>query len=474
MHRLVLVAVGGLVLFGCSSEAQPESPSSTSAAPIPASAEASTVKSEADAAGLDDVSDELVEMARVDQQERSHFGDPDAEPWNDEERTARLVEIVDEYGWPTPDLVGDEASSAAWLIVQHSDEDPGFQQRVLSLLMEQVPDFPRKGQQVALLTDRVAANTGKPQVYGSQVGCFEDQPVPRPKLAEPERVGALREQVGLEPLEIYLRRFDQHCSDQAQIPIDAGCPSVPGATHLLWPGGVILVGELHGTNESPAFVDALTCVVLSFDFEVNIGLEIPDEETQTIEAFLASDGGPDARRDLLSGSFWSSGVADGRQSTAILELLDSLRRRIATGAPIDVVLLDSADAEDRDVAMADKLLAAVARSPERVTVALTGNIHSRGERGASFDPDYEPMGYLVKQALDVRSVFALDVRHSGGKAWTCTPEASCGAHTFLSATPADVDRGEALAVVDLFAYPNSDGFDGTYFVGNITPAEPAA
>lgn len=211
-----------------------------------------------------------------------------------------------------------------------------------------------------------------------------------------------------------MKRFHQHCTDQARIPVEAGCPSVPGATLLLVPGGVILVGELHGTSESPAFVDALTCVALSFELELTIGLEIPDEEANAIGAFLASDGGPGARNEMLSGSFWSSKVADGRQSAAMLKLLDSLRRHIAQGAALDVVLLDSAGVADRDVAMADQLLAAVAASPDRVAIVLTGNVHNRGVLGVSFDPGYEPMGYLVKQALDERSVLALDVRHTGG------------------------------------------------------------
>jgi hypothetical protein len=412
-------------------------------------------------------------MARVDQEERSHFGEADAEPWHDAERTARLIEIVDEYGWPTPDLFGDEATSAAWLIVQHSDADPEFQQRVLSLLTEQVPDYPGKSQQVALLTDRVATNTDQPQVYGSQIGCMADQPVPSPDVAEPDRVDLLRSQAELEPLDAYLARFDQHCAEQAQIPIEAGCESVPGATLLLVPDPVILVGELHGTMESPAFVEALTCIALSYEHEVTVGLEIPDDETRSIMAFLASDGGPDARRELLSGSFWASEVADGRQSIAMLELLDGLRRHIADGAPLDLVLLDSTDASDRDAAMADRLHGAVEDSPDGVMIALTGNLHNRRVRGVSFDPDYEPMGYLLKQALTGKSVFALDVRYSGGTALNCTSDGSCGPHALAGNTADDVTLSNAIASVDIFAAPNTDGYDGTYYVGTLSPAAPA-
>ncbi len=168
-----------------------------------------------------------MEMAEADQAERTHFGEIDAAPWHDEARTARLIEIVDEYGWPSPDLVGDDASSAALLITQHSDANPEFQQRVLTLLTNGQNNMAtREG--VALLTDRVAANTNRPQKYGSQTGCMDGQPVPRPDLAEPEQVDQLRSQVGLEPLETYLARFEQHCADLERLPIEAGCQPVMG------------------------------------------------------------------------------------------------------------------------------------------------------------------------------------------------------------------------------------------------------
>ena len=39
----------------------------------------------------------------------------------DRQNTARMRENVEEYGWPTNDLVRRRASSAAWILVQHDD-----------------------------------------------------------------------------------------------------------------------------------------------------------------------------------------------------------------------------------------------------------------------------------------------------------------------------------------------------------------
>jgi hypothetical protein len=53
---------------------------------------------------------------------------------DDRARTERLKWIIAQYGWPTFDLVGEDGADAAWLIAQHSDLDPEFQQEALNLI----------------------------------------------------------------------------------------------------------------------------------------------------------------------------------------------------------------------------------------------------------------------------------------------------------------------------------------------------
>ena len=52
----------------------------------------------------------------------------------DRQHTKELEKIVDKIGWPTPELVGSDGSSAAWLLAQHADLNPEFQKYVLTLL----------------------------------------------------------------------------------------------------------------------------------------------------------------------------------------------------------------------------------------------------------------------------------------------------------------------------------------------------
>jgi hypothetical protein len=44
----------------------------------------------------------------------------------DAENLPWLKRVIAEVGWPGKSLVGDEGASAAWLLVQHADQDPAF------------------------------------------------------------------------------------------------------------------------------------------------------------------------------------------------------------------------------------------------------------------------------------------------------------------------------------------------------------
>jgi hypothetical protein len=147
---------------------------------------------------------ELLAMMKQDQAERT---DPNA-VWHDRERTDRLREIVAAHGWPGSDLVGADGATAAWVIAQHSDHDPAFQQEVLELMRSAVDAGLADVTELAYLADRVAVNTGGKQTYGTQVGgCVDGVAQPAP-LEDPDGVDERRAEVGLEPLAEYLATFE--------------------------------------------------------------------------------------------------------------------------------------------------------------------------------------------------------------------------------------------------------------------------
>lgn len=154
---------------------------------------------------------ELVDMQETDQADRT--GAP-VEEWDDDARTARLAEIIDEHGWPTRSLVGDDGATAAWVIAQHSDLDVEFQERALELMRQAVDDGEADPTELAYLEDRVALNQGRPQTYGTQIGCVDGRAEPA-ELADPDRVEELREEVGLQPLEDYLAELGPACEAEA-------------------------------------------------------------------------------------------------------------------------------------------------------------------------------------------------------------------------------------------------------------------
>jgi uncharacterized protein DUF6624 len=153
---------------------------------------------------------ELLAMLAADQKDRS---DPNAGVGGDQERTERLGEIVDRYGWPTRTLVGEDGATAAWVIAQHSDLDPTFQRRMLGLMREASAAGEADLGDLAYLTDRVAANAGQPQTYGTQGGCGPDGKPSLAPLAEPDRVDRLRAEAGLPTLEAYLGELAEVCAE---------------------------------------------------------------------------------------------------------------------------------------------------------------------------------------------------------------------------------------------------------------------
>jgi hypothetical protein len=250
------------------------------------------------------------------------------------------------------------------------------------------------------------------------------------------------------------------------------CRPVPGIDRLISSGAIILVGEIHGTEESPAFFTDLVCGALSSANSVTVALEIPREEGPRIDAFLGSPGVADDRRALLAGPFWQRDYQDGRSSRAYLTLLDALRRWREAGLPLRVVLLDNEERTPgrlRDSLMAERIEKAARAASRDLVLALTGNLHARLAVGTPWDERFEPMGYLLSKALPERRVTALDVATSGGSAWTCTgaEASSCQARS-LRGRAADDARG--VVVRDQV---NESGYHGTYAVGPITASPPA-
>jgi hypothetical protein len=160
------------------------------------------------------LADELTAMAAADHRSSLHANSDDpAEQLAWRRLTARhgdrLSEIMDEYGWPRADMVGEDAARAAWLIAQHADRQLDVQRRALKLMRQAVSAGSASPRELAFLRDRTLVNEGRKQICGTQIAGVKDgAPVPWP-CEEPERMDELRAEVGIEPFDEYVAKFSK-------------------------------------------------------------------------------------------------------------------------------------------------------------------------------------------------------------------------------------------------------------------------
>lgn len=97
--------------------------------------------------------------------------------------------------WPTRSVVGAAGVRAVWLLAQR---DTALQRAVLHRMMESGPDEALAAD-VAVLEDRVRLQSGRKQLYGSQLRVVDGRLVPAP-IEDSAHVDMRRDAAGLPPL----------------------------------------------------------------------------------------------------------------------------------------------------------------------------------------------------------------------------------------------------------------------------------
>lgn len=120
------------------------------------------------------IAKELLEMAQHDIKVREELlregklspgYNPDMERVH-KKNAERLDEIINSIGYPVKSIVGEQASQAAWLIVQHAISMPIFMKKCYALISEAGDGI--SPQYFAFLHDRICYFEGRPQRYGTQ------------------------------------------------------------------------------------------------------------------------------------------------------------------------------------------------------------------------------------------------------------------------------------------------------------------
>jgi len=120
----------------------------------------------------------------------------------------RLQELFAQHGLPKVVEVGLRGIHNFWMMVQHCDVDPQFQEEVL-ITMQRDSAYQRSEyrKEMAYLTDRVLKNTGRAQRYGTQLKHGDDLGLELPLMEDTCGVDRLRLEAGMEPLAEYYNNY---------------------------------------------------------------------------------------------------------------------------------------------------------------------------------------------------------------------------------------------------------------------------
>ncbi|KOY87491.1 hypothetical protein AD998_16320 [bacterium 336/3] len=124
----------------------------------------------------------------------------------------KLEKIIDQIGYPTASKVGEKASYATWLVIQHAISIPAFMKNCAELLDLEVKSGNAYKKDWAYLTDRIAVLSNKKQLYGTQFDWDENAELSPNPIKYIKSINKRRIALGLNTLEeqiILIREFVQ-------------------------------------------------------------------------------------------------------------------------------------------------------------------------------------------------------------------------------------------------------------------------
>lgn len=247
----------------------------------------------------------------------------------------------------------------------------------------------------------------------------------------------------------------------------------------------VLLGEMHGSEQSPAMLADLVCTEAQRGKPILVALELGSDGDPLLQRAWTQPHAAFAKTLLETNGEWTART-DGATSQAMLAMLVRLHALKSGGIPIDVVAFNGArdDAQrerwmslpgqgPHEAAQAENIRrAANARDYGRVFV-LVGGLHAR-KRPVTLDVAFEPMAMRLAPASDILS---LKMTYSAGTSWSCrlkpglTPDGPVDASMIacksyaVPGTASGDDPGIKLGGAE-------PDYDGSYFVGAIVASPP--
>lgn len=252
----------------------------------------------------------------------------------------------------------------------------------------------------------------------------------------------------------------------AALDAPAPCQPIPGVEALLQDEiRYVVVGEMHGTTETPAAFADMVCAARDKG-PVTVALEFSEGMQPTLDAFMAAETEETARAILAAYPHGPFVHHDGRGSVAMMDLLLRLRAMTRETSSLKVVAIapDSPRVQGfsqsyYDLDMGHRLATAARRSPGSRVMVLVGNIHAQRKtiEGLNLIP--------AVVHLPPAEVVSIYVVQQGGTSWNCRSD-GCAAYPLPESY-----NGVARGVI---VKPYGNGaFDGVLALGPTTASEPA-
>jgi|TARA_B100000745_G_C20047490_1_gene357178 hypothetical protein len=125
--------------------------------------------------------------------------------------------ILDKYGWPGKDIIGEQGNWTICNVIQHSDNE--IRIKYLPMIRQAVKDKKLHPRFLVRTEDRIATERGDLQIYGGQMKYYpETKSFNVWPVYDPVNIDKRRAEIGLEPISEFLkRRFNFEWNLEEQI-----------------------------------------------------------------------------------------------------------------------------------------------------------------------------------------------------------------------------------------------------------------
>ncbi|MFT5164964.1 MAG: hypothetical protein ACI8P3_000188 [Saprospiraceae bacterium] len=129
----------------------------------------------------------------------------------------KVTDILDNYGWPTKEMIGEQGNWTICNVIQHSDNE--IRIKYLPMMRQAVKEKKLAPRFLVRAEDRIATERGDLQIYGGQMKYYpETKTFNVWPVYDPVNINKRRAEIELEPIAVFLKnRFDFEWNLEEQI-----------------------------------------------------------------------------------------------------------------------------------------------------------------------------------------------------------------------------------------------------------------